>query len=372
MGKVVSSSSSFVPQAAPMLRIQKFRKEIDSAISRVIGGSYAIRGPEVEAFEAALAAYCGVSYAIGVGSGTDALFLALRAAGIGPGDEVITVALTAAGTAQAILLTGATPVYVDVDPLSRCMDPGSVVAAIGAKSAAIVPVHLFGHTANMVEIEKIARRHGLFLLEDCAQALGARIDDRMSGTFGHAAAISFYPTKNLGCIGDGGAVITSDIALAENIRMLSNYGWVDSHRISTAIAGNSRLDELQAAILAVLLPHLDDGNAMRQNIASRYLASLQDFVVTPTDQPGAVWHQFVIECEDRDGLAVRLKSEGIGTGVHYHPPLHQQPALAPTSLSPLPNTERLSERFLSLPIQPEVADIHNDSIVNAIKRSVQL
>jgi dTDP-3-amino-3,4,6-trideoxy-alpha-D-glucose transaminase len=353
-----------------MLRIQRFREEVEAAIARVIGGTSAIRGPEVAGFELALAAYCTTSHAVGVGSGTDALLLALRAAGIGPGDEVITVALTAAGTAQSILLSGATPVYVDIDPVTRCIDPKAIRAAIGSKTAAIVPVHLFGHMADMHEIARLAAQHGLFLLEDCAQALGANIDGRKAGTFGHAAAFSFYPTKNLGCVGDGGAIVTSDASLAEKIRMLSNYGWTDSHRISNAIAGNSRLDELQAAILSALLPHLDVGNQERRNIARRYLKALQGFVDVPYDQPGTIWHQFVIESYDRDGLAERLQSDGIGTGVHYHPPLHHQPALVNAFSAPLPVTERLSKRFLSLPIQPEAVGTNIDRIIDTIKRRV--
>ena len=359
-----------IPQAAPAERIARFRGEIAAAIDRVVRSDRYILGPAVEEFEAAFAAYLGVEHCVGVGTGTDAIALALRGLGIGPGDEVITTALTAAGTAQAILLCGARPRFVDVDPVTRCIDPDAVEAAITPRTAAIVPVHLFGHPAPILRLMALAERHGLAVVEDCAHAHGAMVEARKLGSFGHAAAFSFYPTKNLGGIGDGGAVVCGDAALGGRIRSLRCYGW-DDERVSRQAAGNSRLDEMQAAVLSVLLTHLDEGNAERRALAERYRRCLDGLSVgLPPDDPGAVFHQFAITCDDRERLRRTLQEADIATAVHYCPPLHEHPAFHDAGAPGLPRTEALSRALLSLPIQPEVAAPHFSRIVDGIRRGV--
>lgn len=256
--------SALIPQAAPPRRIERFRAEINAAVAGVLGGRDYILGEAVARFEQAFAAHEGSAHAVGVASGTDALALALRALGIGPGDEVIAPALTFVATAQAILHCGASPRLVDVDPVTRCLDARRAEAAITSRTAAIVPVHLFDHPADIGALMDVARRHGVALVQDAAQAHGAMLDGAALGGQGQAAAYSFYPTKNLGCVGDGGAVLTNDAALAERIRSLRAYGSADASRVSTSIGFNSRLDEIQAAILLVLLPHLRDGNEERR------------------------------------------------------------------------------------------------------------
>jgi dTDP-4-amino-4,6-dideoxygalactose transaminase len=362
-----------IPQAAPARRIARFRTEIDEAIAGVVGAEQYILGPRIEAFEEAFARYLGVRYCIALNSGTDALAFSLRALGIGPGDDVITSSLTAAGTAQAILHCGARPCFVDIDPLTRCLDPVSVEAAIGPQTAAIIPVHLFGQPADMPALLDIAARHGIAIVEDCAQAHGATIDDRKVGSFGNAAAFSFYPTKNLGCIGDGGAIATNDASIAAKARALRCHGWVGGERISASLGFNSRMDELQAAILTVLLRHLDEGNHERRLLAGEYRRHLQNLpVVLPPDDPGAVYHQFAIACEERDALRKHLKGEaGIETAIHYSPALHQQPAFQMDTLVRLVETERLSRQLLSLPIQPEVASRHVAYIAGAVEGGIR-
>jgi len=359
----------FVPQAAPGLRFERYRTEIDTAIARTLDKGQYVLGPAVEAFEAAFAQWLGVRHCVGVNSGTDALGFALRALGIGEGDEVIAPSLTAAGTALAILHCGAEPCFADVDPLTRCLDPRAFKAAIGPRTAAVIPVHLYGHPADMPAIMAIAERHGLAVIEDCAQAAGAHMNGRKAGSFGRAAAFSFYPTKNLGAVGDGGAVVTCDAALAEKLRRLRAYGWEDERRISVSLGFNSRLDELQAAILTALLNHVDEGNCERRAIAARYREALRGGAIAlPCDHPGAVYHQFAVESGDRDALMKGLCDEaGIGTAVHYFPPLHEQPVFSAAAGAPLPETERLSRQLLSLPIQPEIAGRHFDRIVEAVK-----
>jgi dTDP-4-amino-4,6-dideoxygalactose transaminase len=267
--------------------------------------------------------------------------------------------MTAAGTATGIMRAGAEPRFVDVDPVTRCMDPDAIESGIGPRTRAIVPVHLHGHLADLSRVMPIAERHGLVVVEDCAQAHGA-IDlatGRRAGSFGRAAAFSFYPTKNLGCAGDGGAVVSDDREVAQRVRALRSYGWEDDRRISTAVGFNSRLDEVQAAILDVMLDHLDEGNRERALIAAEYRDTLRPVgdVALPPNDDGAAHHQFAIEVDDRDRLRGWLLERGIGTGVHYPVGLHEQPAFAGGApREGLPVTERLAKRFVSLPIQPEV------------------
>ncbi|WP_040851465.1 DegT/DnrJ/EryC1/StrS family aminotransferase [Nitrosospira lacus] len=362
-----------IPQADPSRRIARFRMEVDRAIANTVSSPHYILGPAVESFEADFAAYLGVKHCVGVASGTDALALTLRGMGIGAGDEVITTALTFSGTAQAILHCGARPRFVDIDPISRCIDPAAVEAGITSRTAAIIPVHLFGHPANMLRLMDIAGHHGLAVLEDCAQAHGASIDGRMLGGFGHASAFSFYPTKNLGGIGDSGAIVTNDDLLAARLRSLRHYGMKDSQRISSTMGFNSRMDELQAAILSVLLPHLDAGNIERRALADEYRRELAGLdLLLPPDDPGAVYHQFAIAYKDRDRLAHLLQSEmGIGTSVHYHPLLNHHPAFKDAIVDQLPHSEWLSPRLLSLPIQPEVAAGNAGIIAESIDKAIK-
>ena len=361
-----------IPQAAPHLRIARYRNDIDRALAGVVASGSYILGPRVEAFEQAFAGLLGVRHCIGVASGTDALVLALRALGIGPGDEVLTVSLTAAATAQAILLVGAVPRFVDVDPLTWVIDIAQLEAMIGPRTRAILPVHLHGYPAPAPALRRLADRHGLALLEDCAQAHGARLPEGRLGSFGDAACFSFYPTKNLGSIGDGGAVTTNDAGLAARLRSLRIYGWGPDDRVSHVVAGNSRLDELQAAVLGVLLLHLEAGNAERREIAGYYH---DRFAGSPMRMqplsPGAIHHQFALAVRNRDAMINRLRDHhAIGTAVHYTPPLHRQPAFAAYASGDLPVTEALAAQLISLPIQPEVAGPNRERIADAVLEAI--
>lgn len=361
-----------IPQAAPPLRIARFREEVDTAVARVLSGSSYILGEAVDAFETAFAAAVGADHCVGVASGTDALALALRALGIGPGDEVLLPSLTFAGTAQAILHCGASPVFVEVDSVTRCIDPAAAEFAVGPRTAALVPVHLFGHPADMPALMALATKHGLAVVEDCAQSHGATLNGKALGSFGHAAAYSFYPTKNLGGIGDGGAVVTADPALAERLRCLRQYGFAAGEKVSGQVGFNSRLDEIQAAILLALLPHLSDGNAARRASAARYRTLLADMDVgLPPEDEGSVFHQFAVTVPDRDGLRLRLAAAGIGTAVHYAPGLHRHPAFVEGARTPLPVTDALAASLLSLPIQPEVATGHEARVAGAIREGLR-
>jgi dTDP-4-amino-4,6-dideoxygalactose transaminase len=351
-------------------------EEVRAATERVFNGGWYILGPEVETFEAEFASYHGISHAIGVATGTDAIELALRAAGVGPGDEVITVAHTAVATVCAIERAGATPVLVDVDRDSFTMDPAAAEAAITPRTRAIVPVHLYGHPAEMQSIAALAQRHGLLLIEDCAQAHGARYRGQLVGTFGDLAAFSFYPTKNLGAYGDGGAVITRNDALATRLRRLRNYGQEQRyHAIERGM--NSRLDELQAAILRVKLRHLDAHNERRREIASQY-AGLLHTVEPPRCVPDAsgiehVFHLYVVRHPRRDELRAALHRRGIAPQVHYPVPVHLQPAYADLGYSrgSLPVTEHLSDQILSLPLFIGLSDEQVATVACAINQSIE-
>jgi len=358
--------NSAIPSAAPALRLARFSAEIRAAVERVLASGRLILGPEVESFEQGLAAYLGLPHCVGVGSGTDALALALRALGIGSGDEVITVAMTHSATATAILSTGATLRFVDIDPHSRGMDPLALENAITRRTAAVVPVHLHGSPALIVEIMAIAERRGLAVVEDCAQACGAHIGGRKLGSFGQAAAISFYPTKNLGAMGDGGAVVTHDAAIAERIRRFRFYG-MNADEESVSWGTNSRLDEIQAAILSILLPHLDSHNEERRRVARTYRIGLAELGLgLPPDAPGAIYHHFSVAAPNRGRLAQRLAGKGIGTRRHNSPGLHRHGAFADRSAN-LPETDLLAERTLSLPIQPEVVLGRTDRVIEAVR-----
>lgn len=333
--------------------------EIRAAIDRVLASGRYILGPEVEAFEREFAEYLGGGSVVGVANGTEAIELALRAVGIGRGDFVATVANTVSATAAAIEQIGALPQFVEIDPDTMLISPAALdelLARAEGAVRAVVPVHLYGHPADMPAIVEIARRHGAKVVEDCAQAHGALVAGRKVGGWGEAAAFSFYPTKNLGALGDGGAVATRDPAIAKHVRLLRQYGW--RQRYVSEIAGrNSRLDELQAAILRVKLHHLDAENAMRRTLAARYHAalaatSLRLPIVATGKEP--VWHQYVVRTPHREELRATLATRGIHCGVLYPVPLHRQPAYADAAVS-LPETERACAEVLCLPLHPGIS-----------------
>jgi dTDP-3-amino-3,4,6-trideoxy-alpha-D-glucose transaminase len=339
--------------------VQELRPEIDAAIARVLDGGRYVLGEEVDAFEREFAAFCGTAHCVAVGSGLDALWLALRAWSIGPGDEVIVPAYTAIATWMAVSLAGARPVGVDVDPRTRCLDPDRIADAITGDTRAIVPVHLFGRPAPIDSVTELAQTHGLRVLEDCAQAHGATVDDRHVGSIGGAGAFSFYPTKNLGALGDGGAIITDDDDLADRVRLLRSYGW--RARDDSLIKGqNSRLDELQAALLRVKLPALEAWNGRRASVAAEYLEALDAVpgLELPDAGAGSVWHQFVVRHPSRDELRAALSEAGVATQVHYAPPPHLATTYRADGWRPghFPVAEELSRTVLSLPVHPQLGE----------------
>lgn len=348
--------------------------KMEAAYRRVAEASHYILGPELEAFENEFAAYCGARHCIGIGNGLDALTLSLIAAGIASGDEVIVPAQTFIATWLAVSHTGATPVPVDLAPANHNIAPGQIEAAITARTRAIIPVHLFGRPADMAAINAIAQRHGLFVLEDAAQAHGARYQGKRAGQLGDAAAFSFYPGKNLGALGDGGAVTTDDDALADRLRGLRNYGSPRKYHHSE-IGFNSRLDELQAAFLRAKLPHLDAWNARRDAIARQYDVALLGL---PLGLPLAAdshckpaWHQYVVTTPQRDRLQAKLAEQGIATMVHYPLPPHRQPAYRELAERSFPAAEALAASCLSLPICPTLTPAAVERISAAIRLSLQ-
>jgi dTDP-4-amino-4,6-dideoxygalactose transaminase len=329
------------------------RDELTDAVNSVIASGQFIRGRFVEAFEDEVADYLGCEHAIGVSSGSDALLASLMALGVGAGDEVITTPFTFCATAEAILRVGATPVFVDIDPGTFNIDPDRIEDAITDATRAILPVHLFGQCARMDRIMDIAERHDLYVVEDAAQAIGARLGERMAGTIGHIGCFSFFPTKNLGALGDGGLITTDDDALADEIRLICNHGNRPKYN-QIRIGGNFRLDAIQAAALSVKLPHLDDWNVRRRRIAARYdelLAGLGSLVLPAEDDDGFhVYHQYTVRTDDREALTAVLDARGIGHGCYYPKPLHTQPAYRTDA--PLPAAERVADQVVSLPIAP--------------------
>lgn len=332
--------------------------EIDEAIKRVLDRADFILGDDVQAFEREFAAYCGVQRAVAVDSGTSALELALRACGITAGDEVITAANTFVATALAISNVGARPVLVDVDPTTYCIDVAAVERALTARTRALIPVHLYGHPADMNPILELARHRRLRVIEDACQAHGARYKGVRVGSFGDAAAFSFYPGKNLGAYGDGGMVVTNDPAVAEAVALLRNYG--QKQKYHHVLRGfNRRLDTIQAAVLRVKLRHLDGWNAARQEHARAYqrcLAGSQVNLPAALEHGEPVWHLFVIQAAHRDALREHLGRAGISTGIHYPIPIHLQPAYADLGYrrGDFPVTEQAADRILSLPMYPEL------------------
>jgi dTDP-4-amino-4,6-dideoxygalactose transaminase len=345
--------------------------EIDAAIAEVLRNTDFILGDAVEAFEGEFAQYCEAGHAIGVDSGLAALELALRAYGIGPGDEVITTANTFVGTALAISHSGAKPVLVDVDADTYNMDVAALRRAITPRTRAVIPVHLYGHPADMDSIMGVARQYGLTVIEDACQAHGARYKGNRVGSLGHAAAFSFYPGKNLGAYGDGGMVVTNDAAIAEKLKMLRNYGQREKYQ--HLLRGfNHRLDTLQAAVLRVKLKYLDSWNSARRQNAQHYcelLASSGMVMPVVAGYAEPVWHLFVVRLRDRDRAAADLATQGIVTGIHYPAPIHLQPAYRDLGYKQgdFPVSESYARQILSLPMYPELTAAQIEAVARAIR-----
>ncbi len=348
----------------------QLQEEIDAALARVVHNTAFILGAEVAAFEDAFAAYCGARHAVGVASGTAALFLALAALDIGPGDEVITTPFTFFATASTVAHRGARPVFVDIDPRTLNLDPNRVEDAITPRTRAIIAVHLFGHPADMDPLRDIARRHGLWLIEDAAQAHGATYRGRRTGTLGDVACFSFYPAKNLGAYGDAGGIVTNDDDLAQRLRRLRNHGQEGRyHHVELGYA--ERMDGFQGAVLRVKLPHLDAWNEKRRELAYRYNALLQEVDLrTPYESPDVqhVYHCYTVRTPRRDELAQVLQQRGIASAVHYPTPLHLQPAFAYLGLGigDFPHAEQAAREVLSLPIFPQMTEKQQEQVVDAI------
>ncbi|SYZ73968.1 Pleiotropic regulatory protein [Candidatus Zixiibacteriota bacterium] len=347
------------------------KPEIDDAIGRVIGTSSFVLGPSVAKFEEDFARFCGCGEAIAVNSGTSALFLTLKALEIGPGDEVITAANTFIATAAAIIYTGATPILVDVDPETRNIDLNLVEKAVTAKTKVIIPVHLFGRMVDMERIDEIARKHSLAVLEDACQAHGATFKGKPAGSYGTAGAFSFYPGKNLGAYGEGGAVVTSEKELARKIRMLRDHG-SEKKYFHDIIGYNARMEGIQGAVLGVKLKYLEKWNRERNRVATKYREILKGIpIVVPSETADyyQVYHLFVIETERRDALQQFLAESGVPTLIHYPIPIHKQQAYLKAGFKPghFPVTERLADQILSLPIYPELPDDQIEYVASKIR-----
>ncbi len=360
-------SIPFVDMAAVHESIEA---ELQRAVQSVIANGDFILGGAVRAFEGQFAEYIGTAHAIGVDSGFSALELLLRAHGIGKGDEVITVANTFFATAMAIRAAGATPVLVDIDPATHLIEPSAVEGAISARTRAIMPVHLYGRVADMVSLRRIADRYGLVLIEDAAQAHGAGPTDARAGALGDGAAFSFYPSKNLGALGDGGMVTVSDPDVADRIRLLRNLGSAEKY-IHEQAGFNRRLDTLHAAALSIKLPRLDSENAMRRATARLYGELLADLpIALPEFDQHHVFHLYVIETDRRDALADHLRRNGIASGIHYPVPIHLQPAFSDLRwrAGDFPRSERAAGRILSLPMFPRMKQRDTERVAEAIRR----
>jgi dTDP-4-amino-4,6-dideoxygalactose transaminase len=350
--------------------------QLSAAVVDAIRRGRYVLGSEVAAFETEWAAFCGAARAVGVANGTDAITLALRALGIGDGDEVLTVSMTCAPTATGILRAGATPVFVDVEDERLTLDVSCLAGAVTPRTKAVLPVHLYGRVADVDALATFAKERGLLLVEDCAQAHGAAWHGRPAGTFGRAAAWSFYPTKNLGALGDGGAVTVpdlEDLGVAERVSRLRAYGYVTRNDAGEA-GFNSRLDEIQAAALRVRLRALAGGNRRRAALAARYDAALAGVVRTPPparEGESPAHHLYVVRVADRDAFRARLAERGIGTDVHYPRAVHEQAAFAAFARSPLPVTERAMREVVSLPLHPLLTDAEADRVIEAVRASAR-
>ncbi|HLA43690.1 MAG TPA: DegT/DnrJ/EryC1/StrS family aminotransferase [Aggregatilineales bacterium] len=371
---MVSTSIPFVDLKAQYKRI---KPDVDAAIEEVLSNTAFIGGQKLKDFESAFAAFCDVKHAIGVGNGTDALFIALKSMGIGVGDEVITVSHTFIATGEAITMTGATVRFVDIDPRTYTFDPAKLEAAITDKTKAIIPVHLYGQIADMDAIMQIAEKHHLFVLEDAAQAHGATYKGKKAGSIGHMAAFSFYPGKNLGAYGDAGAIVTNNDEYARFAEMYANHGRLTKYEHEFE-GVNSRLDGLQAAVLGIKLLHINQWNKERQQAATWYdelLAPLSQYVVTPYILPGneSVFHLYVIQVPERDRLLERLKENGIAGGVHYPVPLHEQPAYRYLEHKPedFPVTSKVAAKIVSLPMFPEITQEQCRAVAEVVAAHVK-
>jgi dTDP-3-amino-3,4,6-trideoxy-alpha-D-glucose transaminase len=368
-------TGSLAQRTVPFLDLRalhaELQDELDAAARRVLRSERVLLGPELDAFEQGWAAYVGAGSAVGVGSGLDALSLGLRALDVGPGDEVVVPAHTFIATWLAVVHVGATPVPVDVSPTTGEWEPEAVAAAITSRTRVLMPVHLYGHPVDLDPLLALAGRHGLAVLDDAAQAHGARYRGRPVGGLTHLTAWSFYPGKNLGALGDGGALTTSDAGLDRRLRSLRNYGSTEKY-VHDEIGWNSRLDELQAAMLAVKLRRLEEFNARRSRVAARYADALAGPDLVLPQDPGEAtpaWHLYVVRTPHRDALRAHLTAAGIETGVHYPVPPHQQPAFAGTALAglSLPVAERLADEVLSLPMGPHLTAADQDRAIDAVR-----
>ena len=363
-----------VPLVDLKAQYASIKPEMDAAIQRVLSHCGFIMGPEVKAFEEAFAVYCGTEQAVGVASGTAALHLSLLACSLGPGDEVITTPFTFFASGEAISQTGARPVFVDIDPFTYNIDPARIEAAITPRTKAIMPVHLYGQPAEMDPILDVAHRHDLLVIEDAAQAHGAEYRGRRAGSVGDLACFSFYPSKNLGCYGDGGMIVGSDPELLARVRKLRDHGRISKYE-HDELGWGYRLDALQAAILGVKLRHLDDWNEARRAHAARYDELFADTeVIRPTvlDHVKHIYHCYVIRTSRRDELVEHLKAEGIGVVIHYPLPLHLQPAYKDLGhqLGDFPVSEACAKEIVSLPMYPELTDEHQRRVAEAVKEFV--
>jgi len=363
-----------VPYLDLKVQYQSIKPAIDAAIARVLDSCQFVLGAEVAEFEKEFATYCGSAECIALNSGTSALHLALLAAGVGPGDEVITVPFTFVASVAAVCYTGARPVLVDIDPRSFTMDPAAMEAAITPRTKAILPVHLYGQSADLDPIMDVARRHGLVVIEDAAQAHGAKYKGRPVGSIGDMACFSFYPGKNLGAYGEGGAVTTSNPEYARTVRMLRDWG--QDRKYHHVLRGfNYRMEGFQGAILGVKLRHLEHWTEVRRAVASQYNQLLADTgVVRPTEMPWGrhVYHVYTLRTDDRGGLQASLQAEGIQTGIHYPVPVHLQPAYADLGYGQgaFPHSEAAAAEVLSLPLYPELSSQMVAEVAKAVKKAV--
>ncbi len=373
--KCPSLKSSATRMNVPFLNLsaqyEALKAELLPAVEKALAGGHYILGPNVSAFEQELAAYVGTKFALGVNSGSDALTLALRALEIGPGDEVITTPFTYIAPAESVVQMGAKLIFADIDPKNLCLDAADVARRITPRTRAIIPVHLFGQAAPLDALVKLAEPKGIHLVEDCAQAIGATSNGKKVGGIGTVGCFSFYPTKNLGADGDGGAIVTNDETLAKKFRMLRVHG-IERRYFHDLHGFNSRLDELQAAILRVKLPHLDQWNARRAEIADRYLAGLKDLPIDlPVTAPGNghVYHVFHLLTDRRDDLQKHLTDHGVPTIIYYPQPLHLQKCYADQGwkVGDYPIAEEISRRILPLPMYPELTDAHVDHVVAMVR-----
>jgi dTDP-4-amino-4,6-dideoxygalactose transaminase len=375
----MNATTITVPQADPGAGYRAQKAEIDAAVARALSSGWYILGKEGEAFEKEYAAWQGATRAVGCANGTDALTLALRGLGIGPGATVVTVSHTAVATVAAIEMVGATPLLLDIDPETYTMDPDELVAVLDDPPPglppirAVIPVHLYGQACDLKPMLDACARHGVAVIEDCSQAHGATLDGTKVGNMGQVACYSLYPTKNLGALGDGGVLTTDDAALADSIGAIRQYGWKERY-ISAGVGVNSRLDELQAAILRVKLTVLDANNARRQAIAEAYDAALAGGpLVAPMRRAGAghVFHQYVLRVPERASVMARLRAEGIATAIHYPQPVHLQPAyVGRTPMGPAgcAETARAAGEVMSLPMFPELTDAQVEQVCGALRR----